>query len=148
MDFKTMASIADSLPIEVLTQTLQHVQNAYRRQLDPYEEPPIFTAPIMDSNATEKRDFGHFRLVSRRWKAVADTLFFRDVSAFFGYPYYSRVLCFLEGVYREGYTQLVRNVHIQVSYGHNELEVLAHDPVESSAALILSYTDLVCDLIC
>src|SRR5271154_3730275 len=154
-----MASIADSLAIEVLSQVLQYVQNAYRNQIGPFERDKVdpirvFAKPVMYS--FEARDFGFFRLVSRKWKAVADTMFFRDVRVVIGnrgydktfihyYDYYSRGHRFLDAVFRGGYMGLVRNVYIGLGSSDDELEMFDHDPVLH--AILTSYTDLVCDLL-
>ena len=94
-----MASIADSLAIEVLSQILQHVQNAYRSRIDPnggsserdkVDPIRIFAIAKRAKYAFERRDFGSFRLVSRKWKAVADTMFFKDVIVDIGNPGYNK----------------------------------------------------------
>jgi hypothetical protein len=153
-----MASIADSLAIEVLSQVLQHVQNAYRNQIyferDKVDPIRIFAKPAI--RYSETREFRFFRLVSRKWKAIADTILFRDVRVVIGnrgydktfihnYGYYSRGHRFLDGVFREGYMGLVRNVYVGVGSSDDELEMFDHDP--GLRAILTSYTDLVCDLL-
>jgi hypothetical protein len=155
-----MASIAEAVPIEILTEIFQLVQNDCRRDFrrnnerflhDRLNELAFFSEPFMPPRRTERRQFTRFRLVSRSWKGVADTFFFKDMGIVITTDnerrvgYYSRRYRFLDLVFGGGYTHLIRNIYLELDlYDYDRLE----GPFEKSKdSALLPYTDLVCDLL-
>src|SRR5438045_142994 len=78
IDLRTMPSIADSLPTDILRGVFQLVQEHYRPKFRYDNKPtdrheaghvPFFSEPFMPSREAEWRVLGRIRLVSRHWKA-------------------------------------------------------------------------------
>ena len=152
-----MTSIAESVPIEILTQIFQ---NCYRRvclddnvldQRDQVDGLPLFPKPFIPSLYMERRQFGRFRLVSQSWKAVADMFFIRDMEIAIRADekhvagYHSRQHRFLGCVFDRGYTHLIGNIYLELHlHDYYHLERPFDEP-EGTALLL--YTDLVCDLL-
>ena len=163
-----MTSIGDSLPREVISHIFEHVhfRHAFSREdYGDYEE--FFSQPFMPWLAPERRDFAPLRLVSRTWKAIADTFFFKDLVIAIGrfnQRTMSRQHRFLVSVLRAGYAELVRNVHLILQLDDNvvsfwerckkdddyyvsEDESPERPSLKFTPAGLVEYTDLVCDVL-
>ena len=86
-----MSSIADNLPPEILSEIFGHAE-AWFRQWDAKTTPerhdyiePSCVPPTVPNFITSTAPFTNFRLVSRQWKTVADTFFFREVAVNLGF---------------------------------------------------------------
>jgi hypothetical protein len=86
-----MSSIADNLPPEILREIFAHTE-AWFRQWDAKTAPqrhdhiePSCVAQTVPDFITSTAPFTNFRLVSRQWKTVADTFFFREVAVNLGF---------------------------------------------------------------
>src|SRR5271170_1136342 len=87
-----MSSIADNIPPEILRDIFGHTETWFRqwhsepnplRQHNHIEQSGVLTrVPVI---LTTSSPFTNFRLVSRKWKRVADTLFFREVAINLGF---------------------------------------------------------------
>ena len=170
--------MADSIPLEVLTEIFQNIQNSYRHDAKEVEEtyqrcerlffgalddephhryrvdrPKFFSVPFMPSLRAESRKFGQFRLVSQRWKAIADTFFFRDIVIVTGNTiddgpvrgYLNRRHRFLDSVLRGGYANLIRNIHLNLNLGEHELKLFGPDKFEVTR--LSACMDLICGLL-
>src|SRR5271170_5565262 len=88
-----MGSIADSIPPEILKEVFGYIEAWLDQQVtEKFPEPhhsiamPLSvprTAPFYVPTCGAA--FANFRLVSRKWKIIADTIFFREVAINLGF---------------------------------------------------------------
>ena len=124
-----MASPIETVHPEILTQIFQLIYD-HCRQLDAVDDdnqgpqfrpdaPTFFSEEFMPSLYQVRRQFAGLRLLSRGWKDIADTFFFRDIVILItDFPgrdeYFNGEHRFLHSVYRRGFANLIRHVHIRV----------------------------------
>jgi hypothetical protein len=140
-----MSSIADNLPPEILSEIFGHTE-AWFRQWDARTTPerhdhiePSCVPQTVPNFITSTAPFTDFRLVSRQWKTVADTFFFREVAVNLGFgpddgdspgndadcqlgndAYYHQSIHrpgsqIMKLVLDNDYTSLIRHLHIRLS---------------------------------
>ena len=120
-----MASIGDSLPADIITRVFQHVHSRHvlsrlaneRQKTFKSDSIPFFSEPFMPSLQDERREFARLRLVSQRWKAIAEPFLFKDLVIAigrFGEIYMNRQHRFFMTVLRGGYSELVHNMHLDL----------------------------------
>jgi len=140
-----MSNIADNLPPEILSEIFGHTE-AWFRQWDAKTTPerhdhiePSCVPQTVPNFITSTAPFTDFRLVSRQWRTVADTFFFREVAVNLGSGPHdgdgpgNDVNCQLgndayyhQSIHRPGsqimklvldndYTSLIRHLHIRLS---------------------------------
>jgi hypothetical protein len=120
-----MASIGDSLAADIITRVFQHVHTRHvlsrlaneRQRIFKSDSIPFFSEPFMPWLQDERREFARLRLVSQRWKAIAEPFLFKDLVIAigrFGEIYMNRQHRFFMNVLRGGYAELVHNVHLDL----------------------------------
>ena len=133
-----MASIGDSLPADIITHVFQRVHNRHvlsrlaneRQTMFKSDSIPFFSKPFMPSLQDERREFARLRLVSQRWKAIADTFLFKDlvlpIGRFNGL-FMNREHRFFVSVLRGGYAELVHNVHLELGLNDDVFTLWANN---------------------
>jgi hypothetical protein len=149
--------MADSLPPEVLARIFTIVHNELcisREEHALYGQFEWPNFPVGWIHFASAGQIGNLRLVSRRWKPIADTLFFGDmripvdlppkidrVSGPYGMEHSD--LEILDTVFHEGYVNLVRTVNLHLmGCNDSEIEILGFEFTPFCA-----YIDSICDLL-
>src|SRR5271168_2321906 len=138
-----MGSIADSIPPEILKEVFGYIEAWLDQQgtekyfpethhsiAMPLSVPRTVPFYVQTCGAT----FANFRLVSRKWKIIADTIFFREVAINLGFGH-SEFLTRFGPEYKEQllhqpgseimkfaeYTSLIRLLHVRLCLYKNDI---------------------------
>jgi hypothetical protein len=141
-----MGSIADSIPPEILKEVFGYIEAWLDQQatekyfLEPHHS---ITMPLSAPRTAPSyvptcgATFANFRLVSRKWKSIADTIFFREVAINLGFghsefftsfgPEYNEQPLHKPGseimrfVMNAEYTSLIRLLHVRLHLYENDI---------------------------
>ena len=123
-----MDSVAANLPLEILHEIFQKVAGSFnsfdydehpRRKLYITERVPRNNDIYLNFHSEKIREFAKYRLVSKRWKTVADAFLFHDIYITLPSarePRKSRGRTFIRAITKSGYAKLIRRLHVNLQF--------------------------------
>ena len=123
-----MDSVAANLPLEILHEIFQKVAGSFnsfdyeehpRQKLYITERVPRNNDIYLNFHSEKIREFAKYRLVSKRWKTVADAFLFHDIYITLPSarePRKGRGRTFIRAITKSGYAKLIRRLHVNMKF--------------------------------
>ena len=147
----TMRSIVETLPPEVLGQIFNCIETSTREEYESRYLPEPLQSSSVDSCPRYRIvscSLAKYRLVSRQWKVVADTFFFREIAIDLEFetddqlgnieefhPFNKPAAQVLRVLLRGGYTALICHLHVRFGF-YREL-----DPDSDDSDIMVTHTE-------